>query len=147
MAQAWDSTLIFFNNFDLDNPDPINLDDIAHFGFNINFYNDNSNNVINPSSADFDPSLEDTLKEAGLSLGPLKTLQEAYTSSVSHLSPLKLANKNSDALTLTEASIPGNSTCQEPVSTHSNEMHAQKQKKKKKTDEVDKDCILPEGLC
>ena len=33
----------FFNNFDLGNPDPINFDDIAHFGFNINFDNDNSN--------------------------------------------------------------------------------------------------------
>ena len=68
----------FFNNFDLGNPDPINFDDIAHFGININFDNDNSNNVINPSSADFDPSLKDTLKEAGLSLGPLETIQEAY---------------------------------------------------------------------
>ena len=97
-----------------------------HFGFNINFDNNNINNVINPSSADFNLSLEDTLKEAGLSLGPHETLQEAYTSSVSHLSPLKLANKNSDALTLAEASIPGNSTCQELVSTHSNKMCAQK---------------------
>ena len=59
-----------FNNFDLGNPDPINFDhDAAHFGFNLNFDNDNINNAIlvNSSSADFD--LEDTLKGSWIITG------------------------------------------------------------------------------
>ena len=73
-------------------------------------------------------NFEDTLKEAKLSLGPRETFPN-------------FVDKKSDApLILAEASIPGTPAHQEPV--HSNNMRAQK---RKKTDEVDKGDILPEG--
>jgi hypothetical protein len=88
-------------------------------------------------------SIEDTLKEAELSLGPQETFQEANMSfeSLSHLPlPPKLTNEKPDALPLAEASNPGTSTRQEPV--HDIEMRAQK---RTKMDEVDEGRILPEG--
>jgi hypothetical protein len=110
-----------FNNFDLGNIDAIDIDHvIANIGFDIN-------NTVNYSA---NYNFEDTLKEGEISLGPHETIQDA----------------NTDALTLAEASNPksnppaGISTHQGPV--HSKEMRAQK---RKKTEEVDKGQILPEG--
>jgi hypothetical protein len=116
-----------FNNFDLGDIDAIDIDRVvANFGFNTIDFNkfdlgglDIINNGINYTSVKFD--FEDTLKEAE----SRETLQ---------------ANEKSEELSLAEASNPGNSTHQELV--HSNEIRAQK---RKKTEEVDKDRILPEG--
>ena len=70
-----------FNNFELGNPDPINFDhDVAHFGFNINFDNDNINNVINSSSTDFD--LEDTLKGSWIITNTSRSLHELSQPSI-----------------------------------------------------------------
>lgn len=138
-----------FNNFDLGDIDAIDIDRvIANLGFNNNNFNDYDlghggidiiNNGVNNTTTNFD--FEDTVKGAEISLGPPETLQEANTSSKS-VSQLSLANERSNAFTLADAYNPGSSTCQEPAPSHSNEMRAPK---RKKTDEVDKDSILPEG--
>ena len=74
-------------------------------------------------------NFEDALREAELSPSPRETFQGAITGSLSHLPPLKLSSEKSDAvLTLAKASNPGTSTRQEPV--HSNEVRAQKRKKR-----------------
>ena len=152
-----------FGNFQVDLGDidsnAINIDpNIANlnFGFNntVDFDNFNlgcklgtrldidiNNGIM--MSANF--NFEDALEEAILSLEPHETFQDANMSSLGHLSPLKLQvvnEKSDDPLTVAEASNSGTSAhpSQEPV--HSNEMRAQK---RKKTDEVDKGCILPEG--
>jgi hypothetical protein len=143
-----------FNNFDLGNIDAINLNidsDVANFGINndINFNDFNLGGFDINNAVDYSANLgfEDTPNDVQILLGPHETSQEANTSALIHFPPLKPANEKSDALTLAEASNPNSNPedsthQQEPVNKNSNEMRAQK---RKKTDEVDKGHILPEG--
>jgi hypothetical protein len=142
-----------FNNFDLGDiyseSDAINVGrrDVADFGVFNNFDLDGLDVQVHTNSMNFiaNFSLEDTLKDAELPLqvGPRETFQEADTTS--HLP----SNEKSDAA-LTRVSLAdasefnlGTSTHLEPHSNEIiNELRAQK---RKKTDEVDKSHILPEG--
>ena len=126
-----------FNNFDVGNinSDAINIDhDVANFSYNnLDFkFNDfdlanlNINIGMNYSANTANFNFRDMLKE---------------TEPVALLS-LQFPNKKSEELTLAEVYNQGTSgsVLQEPV--HSSEMRAQK---RKKTEEVDKGDILPEG--
>ena len=104
------------------------------------------NATSNTAQANF--NFKDVLKdsEAELdSLGPREAIQEANMSLPVAVAPLELLNENYEALTL--LGLPKASSCTLGTSmlqelVHSNEMQAQK---RKKTDEVDKGHILPEG--
>jgi hypothetical protein len=130
-----------FNNFDVGNfgSDGINVDrDVANVGYNfIDFNNFDLGGLDTNIGMNYSANTNINFEDSDALITPLKEAELL-------LGPLELPNEKSEAPTLAEAYNTGTGTStlqvQEPV--HSNEMRAQK---RKKTDEVDKGDILPEG--
>ena len=164
-----------FNIFDVGNTnsDAINFDhDVANFSYNnidrdfdFNDYNlgeldinigmQYSTNTAATANFDFGDALQATKEAESVALlsstntaatadfdfgDALQATKEAESVA---LPQLPIGNEKCEELTLAEVYNPGTSMLQEPVPSHSStEMRAQK---RKKTDEVDKGDILPEG--
>ena len=135
-----------FNIFDVGNTnsDAINFDhDVANFSYN-NIDRDFDFNDYNLGELDINIGMQystSTAATANFDFGDaLQATKEAESVA---LPQLPIGNEKCEELTLAEVYNPGTSMLQEPVPSHSStEMRAQK---RKKTDEVDKGDILPEG--
>ena len=135
-----------FNIFDVGNTnsDAINFDhDVANFSYN-NIDRDFDFNDYNLGELDINIGMQystNTAATANFDFGDaLQATKEAESVA---LPQLPIGNEKCEELTLAEVYNPGTSMLQEPVPSHSStEMRAQK---RKKTDEVDKGNILPEG--
>ena len=126
-----------FNNFDVGNidSDDINIDHdvtVANFSYNnLDFkFNDFDLGDLN-----IDIGMNYSANTANFNFGDALKETEPVA-----LPSLQFPNEKSEELTLAEVYNQGTSVLQKPV--HSSEMRAQK---RKKTEEVDKGDILPEG--